>query len=184
MLNTQRKEWDDPHLLEKSLKKSLDKLLKGENSRNENKIGLSSLFQSHTLQAEKALEQCDKAMDTLANDYVAQMEILKESQDAEISLEALNNSETIWKKEASVIRKHDKIVHENVFLDKMRGQALVAFDQKLGEVCEKVKFKSSPENKALLIGLLGVIDATMGELGYHETSRERKRLVEIGKGFK
>ncbi|SCA62517.1 hypothetical protein SCG7109_AB_00140 [Chlamydiales bacterium SCGC AG-110-M15] len=183
MPNPERQLEQEENKSGRQLNQSLEKLRTGLNSQQKNQ-GLSSKFHEQMESIEGALVECEKAMETLSKDYVQELEKFKNESDPLNALRALDASETIWKKETEVIRKNEKVVHEEAFLRRMREQAVMVYDNKLLELTSRRRKSPSTEEIALCLGILGNIDQGLGELGHPVTSKERVRLSEIAKAFR
>ena len=162
-------------------KRSLTRLKKGINPLQN--MGLSKTFHEQFTSVESSMEECERAMHVLANDYVYQLEKFKLSKSSLEGLEALNNSEEIWENESSTLHRHQNIINEDSFLQKMRRQAICIFDQKIVEINERVGKHLKDEDIAFLLGILWSLDQSFKELGHPKTSKERLRLSSIAKAL-
>lgn len=164
-----------------SLSRSLNKL--NIQYRKEKQGGLSKEFYHQAKAMEISIEICDKAMKNLSTQYMERFSAFKESKDPIQSLESLNEAEKIWKKEARVIEKLDPSEKESAFLKRMREQALTVLENKLIEASENNLTHSAHKNAALCLGILGIMDRILDELGYPKNAKTRDRLSRIAKSF-
>jgi hypothetical protein len=176
--------WEEKKEEESSLSRSLSRLMLRTYENNLRKKGLSRNFLSQVDSVESVLEKCDKAMRVLSEEYINCLERFKESRNSLEALDALHLSEEIWNREAGVIRFHDGRGEESAFLDKMRGQALMVFEDKLLEVSKVCRKNPSQEHVELCLALLGVVDQVLSEQGYPEESHERTQIRETALSFK
>lgn len=165
------------------LEKSVGTLREGLNSLKKPQ-GLSLSFHKELESIETAMELCTNAMRLLSTDYIQHLETFKNEKSPLASLAALDASEEIWKQETGVIREHKKEINEEEFLQRMRNQAIMVFDNKLIELTSQRKQKPSDEEIALCLAILGATDQAFAELGFPKASTERKRLSETAKAFR
>jgi uncharacterized protein YqfA (UPF0365 family) len=106
----------------------------------------------------------------------------RETSDPLHALSNLEKSEEVWRKGAEIIRRYDADGGEDLFLKKMRAMAAEVLEKKLHVVASSAT-TLSPQQEALCLGILGVMDFMFIELGYTENSEERKFIREKVKRF-
>tara|TARA_A100001011_G_C13718202_1_gene598419 strand:+ start:30 stop:551 length:522 start_codon:yes stop_codon:yes gene_type:complete len=147
-------------------------------SQTENQ-GLSKGFISKLENPEQSLKSCEKAMNTLATDYVKQVESVKEAKEPLNLLQFLNQGEEIWAKESAVIHKFDNEGSEIQFLKEMRLHYIQVLEEKLSYL--NAIQSQNPEKKAAQIGLISVMDSIWKEQGKapnHPVRRHLKLLAQ------
>lgn len=185
MPEAQRQEDHHKRQEEKSdlLKSSVEKLKERGEAHLKERYGFSSDFLGKVQSQERAMELCEKAMQTLSCDYVEALVQFKEATESLQALKALEKGETLWQGEASVIRYFDKEGGEVQFLNSIREQTYTIMQDKLESAADACAQKPSPENVALCLAVLGVMDSILGEMGVPQASPERDRLRDIAKAF-
>ena len=168
----------------KILKASLDKLQRKTKENLKNKYGISQNFSEEVKTKEHALELCDKAMDTLANEYVNQLIAFKEESDPLKTMAALERAEVTWKSETTVINYFDADKGEAEFFQKLRLQTLGLYQDKLEESARQTAKNTTDENVALCLSLIGLMDAIYEEVGLPKNHPERVKFRDIARGFK
>jgi hypothetical protein len=184
MANPEKISQEQESTAQRTLSRSVGKLLSASQSDVSKKPGLSASFCENISSAEKALEYCSKAMEALSTEYVQALEEYRTSRDAEKALTALNTAEELWQRETETIAKYDGEGTEKAFLKKIRVQALIVMETKLQKASDMCARRPSDMNIALCLGTLGTIDKALDELGYSESSHERKRISAMAKRFK
>lgn len=171
--------WQKFNQLDQKLKTSIQKL-----SNNEQKdLGLSKNFLEEVHSQQEALELCDKAMAQLADDYVANLTAFQEATDPLQALDALNKAETIWRREAAVIKHFDAGQEEIQFLNEMRAQTLIVLEEKLEKASDQFQRNNSNSNKALCMGIMLTIDYVFEEIGMPQFHPSRQRMQKIIAAF-
>ncbi|SCA62979.1 hypothetical protein SCG7086_AG_00270 [Chlamydiales bacterium SCGC AG-110-P3] len=185
MPELQRQEDDHKRQNEKSelLKSSMEKLKERGESHLRDRYGFSSDFLAKVQSQERAMELCEKAMETLADDYVEALVQFKEATEATHALEALEKGEALWQGEASIIRYFDKEGGEAQFLNGIREQTFVVLQDRLETSADTCTQHPTPENVALCLAILSVMDSVLGEMGVPPVSPERERLRDIARAF-
>lgn len=142
--------------------------------------GLSENFQEEVIKAnEAAVAMCERAMEDLSTNYVESLADFKDSSEALRALSHLEKSEEIWKKGAEVIESYDREGGEALFLKKMRAVAADVLEKKL----LATETQGGAENDALCLGIMGVLDGMLNDLGFPLESQERIFLKEKVKRF-
>ncbi len=139
--------------------------------------GLSGQFREEVIQAnEAAVAMCEKAMEELSTIYVQSLADFKDANDALRALSHLEKSEEMWSKGTNIIARYDQEGGEVLFLKKMRTMAAEVLENKLRSA--ESKEQSTVENDALCLGIMGVLDFMLDELGFSKNCEERKLLQE------
>lgn len=142
--------------------------------------GLNNRFKEEIIKAnEAAVALCEKAMESLSSVYIESLADFKDAKDALRSLSHLEKSEEVWGKGTHVIERYDQEGGEVLFLRKMRTMAAEVLENKL-QFAES-QSTSSPENDALCLGILGVMDSMLNDLGFPAECEERNILKEKAK---
>lgn len=176
-------EQDHHKKAEERLQKNLDKLQRQSEKHVGDKYGISSTFAKEAQTEAQALAFCEKAMETLATEYIELLARFKESSDPLPSLNALEQAEVIWRGETTVINQFDGDGQEKQFLQTMRQQAYVVMQDKLEEAARECRRNTTDENAALCLALLAVMDGMLEEFGRPPSSPDRQRFREIAKNF-
>jgi hypothetical protein len=145
--------------------------------------GFSQAFLDQVQTPERAMELCEAAMFALSEQYVSCLERFKEASEPKAQLEALEEAETLWQREAGIVRHFDQEGEETQFLQEIRSQVLVLTNDKLEEAANACEKAPTEENAALCLALLGVMDTIYEEMGRPETSKERQRCRDLAKAF-
>lgn len=169
--------------LQKKLHSSLDKLQKRSQKYASQKYGISDDFLQEVNTESQAMQLCEKAMETLATEYVDKLIAFKEAKDPVGALEALESSEVIWMAEASIVSHFDQEGGEKQFLGQIRQGTLRVLENRLEESAALCSRTPSPENIALCLGVMGVMDSIWESFGEPTDSPMRRRFREIAKSF-
>ncbi len=176
----QRQGQADEEAVAKRLQKSLDLIGRRQ---PQNKEGLSQTFTSELAQStEAALALCERAMEDLSSSYIQFLSDFKEESDALRALSLLDKAEETWRKGAEVIQRYDADGGEVLFLKKMRSMAAEVLEAKF----EQLKSMQAPsdQQQALCLGILGVLDLMLEELGQEPNSAERERVKKLATRYK
>ena len=180
---TESNSWEQQDRSSRRLRQSLEKLERNSSQYLTKKYGISENFVQEVKSKEQALQLCEKAMEALATEYVDHLSTFKESTDPKVALAALEQAEVVWRAEASLIANLDAAGREHQFLGTMRGQAFQVVQDKLEDAARSCAKQPTPENAALCLGVIGVVDTMLAELGLPPNSAERKKFREIAKGL-
>ncbi len=162
-----------------NLEETLHKLT--ENTEAQNKKGLSNSFVRNIQTQEHALALCEKAMEALAHDYVAQLEAYITAHNPLAALKALEAAEQTWNKEARTIQELDGDGGEKTFLQEMRKQTYAVCERKLTEAQKQT---STAENLALQLGTLSVMDQILEKQGLPTSHPDRQDLATLAQNLK
>jgi hypothetical protein len=139
--------------------------------------GLNDRFKEEIIKAnEAAVALCEKAMENLSTVYIESLADFKAANDALRALSHLETSEEVWRKGTDVIERYDQDGGEILFLRKMRTMASEVLENKLRFA--ESQSTSCPENDALCLGILGVMDSMLSDLGFPKECEERALLKE------
>jgi hypothetical protein len=166
------------------LDQTLQKLSQKAERAEGQKKGLSKSFVENVSTAEEALALCERSMENLAMDYVRHLEAFRDTADTTDALHYLNKSEEIWASETATIRRFDEEGSQEEFFQDMRQLALRVLENRLDRVATVCARDASPENIALVIAILSVLDTIWGEMGFDESYTERRRIRETVLAFK
>ncbi len=173
------KMWEKYETLNSSLKQSIDKLALNTSS----DTGLSQEFLDQVKTEPEAVELCEKAMESLAGEYINHLTEFKESLDPINTLAHLDQAEMIWREQTCIITHFDAGKEEALFLLRMREHALNILENKLEQSAERCQFRASDENITLCLALMVTIDYVLGELGVPLGDSRRQRLRRHAKEF-
>ena len=176
--------WEEYKGLHSSLKESLNSLAEASRQHLKQQYGLSESFKLLVNSESDAMELCTKAMQTLAKDYVSSLQDVLDEQDPVQCIHALDRTEAIWRAESVVISGFDKDGTEKQFLKQMREQTLMILNRRLGDAAEICSTRATPENMALVIGVMAVMDYIHGELGEPVDAPARQALRAQALAFK
>jgi len=165
------------------LRSNVDKLKKRSEQYVKDKYGISEEFSQQLDPQKEALKLCEKAIEALATDYVTLLTTCMEATDAIEALEALEKSEVLWYGESLVIARFDIDGEERRFLATIREQTYRALENRLETAAGQCSKNPSPENVALCLGVLGVMDNILDEFGERVNSPARKRFRDIARSF-
>jgi len=165
------------------LRESVSKLQAEGKRRAAEEYGLTDRFRQGEISQEEAVRMCERAMDSLAEQYVAHLSEFQQAEDPIEILSHLEQSEIIWNSETTVIRHFDSNGEEGAFLDQMRQLALRVTENKLIAMANKTSKHATAENIACCLGLLGVVDQIYSEYGYAKDSAERQKFRSIARSF-
>lgn len=181
----QEEGWEQKkHKASDVLRASINKLKTRSEAHVRDKYGVSAEFADSVQSDAHALELCEQAMATLAEDYVDAVTRFKESATPLEKLAALEQAEVIWHGEAAVIRQLDTEGEESQFLGRVRAQTFVVMQDALEAAAEACSKKPTDETVALCLAVLGVMDSIQEELGAPMDSPERQQYRSIAKSFK
>ena len=161
------------------LQRSLDPL----NQSSGGATGLSRNFSSQMETEETAMLRCEQSMQRLAENYVNELAAFKEETKPMAALKHLEAAESVWREEATVIRELDQDGEESQFLEEMRNMALMVMEERLVRAADVCAKNASPENVALCLALVGVVDEVWRTKGMPETDPLRRRLKQIATEF-
>ena len=130
------------------------------------------------------MQLCEKAMETLATEYVDKLVAFKEAASPIDALDALESSEVIWMAEASIVNHFDQEGGEKQFLGQIRQGTLRVLENRLEEAARMCSRTPSAENTALCLGVMGVMDSIWESFGEPVDSPTRSRFRDIAKSFK
>ncbi len=144
--------------------------------------GLSDQFKEEITQAnEAAIAICEKAMEELSSAYIQSLADFKDASDSLRALSHLEKSEELWRKGTDIIERYDQEGGEVLFLRKMRTMAAEVLENKLRSA-ESQEIPSA-KNDALCLGIMGVLDSMLNELGFSKECEERELLREKVRKF-
>lgn len=179
----QNNQWEAFDKTSKQLQDALGSLTEKADKRLEQKYGLSGNFTSQAITEEAAMELCSKAMATLEQDFVSNLEKFMTAATPEESLDALEEAETIWQTETKVINNFDKEGEETAFLKEMRGQTFQVLANKLETAAKTCQTNASKVNIALCLSVMGIMDLILEENGCSKDHPDRVAFREIAKTF-
>lgn len=175
-------EWD-AQSDSKRLSQAMDKLRTRGQQHLHQKYGLSEDFADKVESEERAMELCAQAMETLAGPFVDHLVAFRDATDTMHALQSLESAETLWQGESVLITQFDAEGQEREFLGQVRKQAYALYADKLEEVARQTKKDASPENVALCLALLGILDSIQESFGVPADDPNRQRLQNIAKAF-
>jgi poly-D-alanine transfer protein DltD len=161
------------------LQHALNKLVERGEQREWNEEGISSDFSQ-----EAAMKLMEGAMESLSTEYIQNLENFKASSDPMEVLSMLEESETIWRRQAKVINTFDPNGQEGEFLTQIRELTCGICVDKLEEVSESAAQDATNERIACCLGLMAVIDHIWAEQGRPIVDPERQRFREIAGSFR
>lgn len=161
------------------LHNAIERLSERSRQRQYAEHGLSSEFVNRVRHPDIVAALCERAMDSLADDYVENLEQFQLQSDYVKALEHLENAEVIWRSEAAIIQQFDDSGTEIAFLSQMRDQALRVLENRLEEVVSIHEDKASPERVALVVGIAAVMDQVFSERGEPINSPHRYRMRQV-----
>lgn len=179
--NLMHQNWGEYERSQDLLQKAISRLSTAGQQRLAERYGLSDSFNKQELTEDAAMALCEEAMVCLAESYPKAIEQFSLSQNPIETLAFLEESEVVWQSEARVIKHFDADGEEIAFLNRIREHTLQALQHKLDETAALCKREKSPENIALMLGVLAVMDQVLDELGHPSTSLQRQSFRKIAK---
>jgi hypothetical protein len=146
--------------------------------------GLSSIFHSHVSREQAALKQCEQAMDLLANEYIARLINLQNTQDPDEALLELSAAEFIWEEQTAIIKQNTQDEAEINFLVEMRKYSMEFLERHLIEVADLCSKNVSPSHISLCLGIIDTLSRIYDELDEDYASQHKQRLERIKNKFR
>ena len=176
--------WKDYDVAYRKMNVVMEKLNKNSARHLTGKYGLSENFHKLVKTEDDAMMLCDRAMQTLAEEYTVLINNFREETDPLKALGFLEEAEAIWRAETSVIGSFDIDGGEKEFFLNMRKHMLSILEEKLYEAGKAVSHNASDENITLCIVVLGMQDHIWGELGVPDEDPKRQNLRRLAYNFK
>lgn len=166
-----------------TLEASIEKLTQHSKQHLQAKYGLSEGLRKQCQTEGQAMVLCERAMETLATEYVDKLVLFRESPEPMSALQALDDAEAIWQAETTILKHLDPDGKETEFLKEMRAHAYQVLVQRLETAADRCKRQASDENVALCLGILATLDAQLGELGQPVHGAERQKWRQLAAEF-